>query len=92
MSLPSISIGSAVFAQLTVVPFDHHHMPMVYVSESIMSGMTPHEHLDRSCSFAHHVGHSIGLSSVPPFLRMSASFNRTIQHVWVCAVSTSCLV
>ena len=50
-------------------------------------GMMPHEHLDRSCSFAHHVGHSIGLSSVSTFLRMSAPFNRPIQHVWMGSVS-----
>jgi len=53
MSLPSISIGSAVFEQ--------------------------------------HVGHSTGLSSVPPFLHMTAPFNRPIQHVWVGAVSTMCV-
>jgi len=39
-SLPSISIGSAVFAQLTVVPFDHH-MPTTIVDILIRNGIDP---------------------------------------------------
>jgi len=63
------------------------------VCESIISGWR-HTSLPSisigSAIFEHHVGHSIGLSSVPPFLRMTAPFNRPIQHVWASAVSIMC--
>jgi len=65
-------------ASRSVPPFLHtmsqpFNRPIEYVwmgSVSAMSmnqsclGMTSHKHLDWSCSFAHHVGHSIGLCSM----------------------------
>ena len=79
-SLPSNSIGSSVFAQLTVVSFGHH-MSMVHVSESIVSGWRHTIISIGSVIFTHH---SIGLSS---FRHFCAPFNRLIQHALCTMVS-----
>ena len=84
----------------SVLPFLHTISAVWMGCVSAMSvnqsrlGMTPHRPNNISIGsviFTHHAGNSIGLTSVQPFLRMSALFNRPIQHVWVVAVLTMCL-